>query len=154
MLRRCVLVTLLAACGGGNGHHLADACIVSGAVTASVTGPTTYACHDKYMATVTVVNNSCDPVAIQGIKLSTTTSAGCTPAADFTYQPMVGTVPAGETQVVLDLTGGEYCCFQMACPTPFQCDSVSTFTIMTGGNPIVVSDMQHESLDGCDTVCP
>ncbi len=155
MQRSTLGLAVLAACGGGGSHKLADACLASGTVTATMTGPSDYACHDPYMMSLTVVNTGCDPVVVQGITLSATTSGtGCEAPGDFTYQPQVAVVEGGQTAVVLAFTGNQFCCRTMDCPTPFQCDDTFTATINTDGAPIVATNSAHLSLDGCDVICP
>jgi hypothetical protein len=155
MLRSILGLSILVACGNHGGNKLADACIPGGPVSATIVGPASYVCQAPYMATVTVVNGSCEPIAVQGITLSAVVTTGaCEPPSDFTYKPKVGMVEAGQTAVVLDLTGNEFCCINMACPTPFQCDETYTATVNTGGDPIVATNMTHLSLDGCDVICP
>ena len=155
MLRSTLVLAVLVACGGGGSHKLADACIANGTVTATMTGPSNYVCHDPYMVSISVANQSCDPIVIQGIELSATTAGtGCTAPGNFTYQPQLAMVEGGQTAVVLAFTGNQFCCLPSVCPTPFQCDDTFTAMINTDGAPIVVTNSAHLSLDGCDVICP
>jgi len=154
---RVVLLVSLVACGGSDtSRHILDSCSPGGSNSMALTGQASYVCHDPFKAKVTYTNNTCDPVVITGIKLSaTTTSPGCTPPGDYTYQPNVtGTVMPGTTATVLDLTGNSFCCFNMACPATFDCDEDYTMTVLTAGGDLSQMESVHLTLGGCDTICP
>ena len=154
---RCLLpiAFLAAACGNDPVHHLADApCIpLLSDYTVSVTTPTAYACHDPYKAKFVLQNDSCAAVRVSGIKITgTVTSGPCTPPGPGTAGGF--TVPPHDTQTISDFVGGAFCCFNNACPTPFQCDEHYVFEITTPEGVITKSADAHLSLDGCNQICP
>ncbi len=109
-----------------------------------------------FLATVTVVNNSCDPVDIQGVTLSAnvnSSTGNCTPPSAHTYQPAVNVVEPGQTKVVLDLTGGDFCCITNACPADFTCNETFTYMVTTGGDPVMATNSAQISLPNCTVIC-
>jgi hypothetical protein len=156
MIRTVLLVSALAACGDDGVHHLADAppCTPT-ASTVEVTGPATYACQQPYMAKVSLTNNSCAPMTVSAVKLSAAVTSGqCGPSGAGMYQPKQAKLAAGETAVVLDLTGGTFCCLAPGCPATLQCDEAFTFEAVTNAGSFSGVESSHLSLDGCPTICP
>jgi hypothetical protein len=153
---RLVALLLVAACGDDPVHALPDAPCVPQLSDYSivVSGPTQYACHDPFKTEVVLTNNSCAKFTATTVKLHTDVLNGnCTPAGDFTYmQPAV--VAAHSSGDLLNFTGNKFCCFQSACPTPMQCDELNTYTVATPAGDITGTYMEHQSLDGCDEICP
>ena len=154
MMRALVVVSLaMTACGSDSARHILDACM-NGSNSMTLAGPTSFACHEPYKATVTFTNDTCDPLVVTGIKLSAITTTGaCVPPGDYTYPGR--TVAVGETSTVLDLTANPFCCTAPGpCPTPLECDETYTLTVQSAAGDISKSESVHLSLGGCDVVCP
>jgi hypothetical protein len=79
--------------------------------------------------------------------------SNCTPLPDRTYQPMVASVASKKTATVLDLTGGKFCCFNMACPATFSCDEEYTFTVVSSAGTLTQMAPTHLDLDACTEIC-
>ena len=155
-MRLLLALGVLAACGNDPVHHLGDAACVQQVTdyTVALTTPAAYACHEPYKAKVVLSNDSCAPVTVADVKITgVVTSGPCTPPPVSTY-PTTFTVAAHASNTVLDLTGGTFCCFQNACPTPFQCDEHYTIDIATPQGTITKTADVHLSLAGCDVICP
>lgn len=153
---RLLAVLLVAACGDDPVHHLADApCVPQlSDYSIAVSGPTQYACHDPFKTEVILTNKSCEKFTATTVKLHTTVMNGnCTPPGDATYTPMA-VVAAGDSGDLLNFTGNTFCCFQMACPATFECDELNTYTVATPAGDITGTYMSHQSLGGCDVICP
>lgn len=134
-----------------------DAC-AAGTSTLAVVGPSSYVCHDKFRATFTVTNNSCQTLTIGKLAISAvvTGSMGgvCTPPGLSEYDPVVTSIAPGKTVVVQDITGGSYCCFGTVCPATFTCDQTYTYTVQTSAGELQqVMPGTHIDLGGCDTIC-
>ncbi|HEY6038428.1 MAG TPA: hypothetical protein VIV58_29295, partial [Kofleriaceae bacterium] len=77
MMRALVVVSLVAsACNNDDStRHILDACM-NGSNAMTLSGPTSFACHEPYKALVTFTNETCDPLVVTGIKLSAITTTG------------------------------------------------------------------------------
>jgi hypothetical protein len=151
-MRRLLLLSLVA-CGSEPVHRLADGC-VAGAVTMTVAGPATYTCHQPFTSTITLTNDTCEPLSVTGITVSgTVTDGSCTPPAAGSAA-VNKTVAVGASTAVFNYVGGDFCCFDTDCPAPFQCDESYTWTADTSAGTITGSGSAHLSLDSCDVICP
>ena len=123
----CALAVASLSCGGSNKSPTP---CEPGPVTLSVvTNPTTYGCGDDFKAKFTVTNGSCSAIAITDISIAavieTCDPGGCQPSCDglCTYpaaELQVTTLRAGQSAIVLDLTGGSYSCGGVACSVTEQ----------------------------------
>lgn len=142
--------------GGCNdpGPTFVDAGCTPAAIVASVVSPEAYACEERFTASVSLVNGSCDPIAIEGVTISGAITAGaCDPAAPFTYTPTVASVAAGETERVLELSGGQFCCGGDSCPAELLCTERFTFEVETSAGVFTVTADAEIDLGGCSVLC-
>jgi len=154
-----VLACTTVGCSGSDDTPAVDAAVpdacVPGAVTVAVTGPTSYACHAPFRATVSVTNGACQALTISKVDVTGVVTAGtCTPPGPGSYPPTVATVGAGKTVTIFDLTGGMFCCIDRACPASFECDETYTYKLTTSMGELTATNAAHLSLGSCDQICP
>jgi hypothetical protein len=153
-----LFLSMLVGCGSDDSRSIAlDApSCVDQAVTMAVTTLASYACEEHFRATLMVTNGSCAPVTVSNIMIAgvvTGSTGNCTPPAAATYPPMVATVGSKQTATVLDLTGGQFCCFQMACPADFTCDESYTFTVNSSAGALTQMADARLNLESCTVIC-
>jgi len=123
----CMLAAASLSCGGSS--KSSTPCEPGPVTLSVVTNPTTYGCGDDFHAKFTVHNGSCSAIGITDIAIAaaieTCDPGGCLPSCGGTCtypapELQVRTLLAGQSAVVLDLTGGAFTCGGVACSVTEQ----------------------------------
>jgi hypothetical protein len=124
--------------------------------TATVTSPqegTVVSCTDDIHVVVTVENPTPNALAVAGVEnTSESTGGGCEASPPFTFTPLVSSVAARSTAVVLDkgLYGSDGCgCCSGECGGG-TCSFRETFTVVSGVGPIPAGAIDYSiHFSGC-----